>query len=191
MKKVKFLTYTVFVLILGFVISSCEGPAGPAGADGTDGVDGNANVTSIYLSATDITWTAGTYIGLISNVFVFTDTSVSQDIIDRGAVLGFAYMSGGGHNAWFPLPFAIDSGSNHWTITYTYALNTIALYAYTESAAWDPNSAFVEYHFLLITDNTVGGKSVTNTSVLEELKNAGVDANDYFDVCDYYDINPK
>ena len=198
MKKMKFLTYAVLVLFLGFAISSCEGPAGPAGAVGADGVDGvdgtngNANVTTIAILPADITWTADTYIGIPSNVFSLTETAVNQDIIDHGAVLGFSHLFvSGTYDEWVPLPFDYDTGTYLLSIKYTYSLNTINLYAYNTSGPAVPDGAFIEYHFLLITDNTVGGKSATTVGVLDELKNAGVDVNDYYAVCDYYDIVPK
>ncbi len=195
MKKVKYITYTVFVMLLAIAISSCKGDDGPAGADGANGTDGAngadgvANVTSIELMATDITWTAGNFIGIPSNVFTFNSTAVDQDIIDHGMVLGFGHLLGGSLNMWGPLPFDYDGGSGTLYIAYTYILNNITLYAYGSTGAWDPNPIFPEYRFLLIPDSTVG-KSATKESVLEELKNAGIDTNNYYDVCDYYGINP-
>jgi len=193
MKKMKFLTYVVIVLLLGFAMNSCKGDDGSAGADGIDGVDGqdgNANVTSITLMASSITWTAGFYFSAPSNVYFLTDDKVNQDIIDHGMILGFAHFFAGGINEWVPLPFDYES-TNTPHLTYTYLLNTINLYAYTTIGAWDPNPAFPEYRFLLVTDNTVlGGKSTNKDIILEELKNAGIDSNNYYEVCDYYGINP-
>jgi len=196
MKKIKFISYTVFVILLGFAISSCKGDDGPAGAggidgvDGADGADGNANVTTIELMATDITWTLGTFIGVVSNVYTLNTTAVDQDIIDHGAVLGFTHLATGPWDFWGPLPFDYDQGSGTYYIAYTYALNEITLYAYRSTGEWDPNSGFPEYRFLLITDNTVG-KSCNTESILEELKNAGIDANNYLEVCEYYGIIPE
>ncbi len=192
MKKIKFISYAVFVILLGFAISSCKGDDGPAGADGidgTNGVDGNANVTTIELLASDITWTLGAFIGITSNVFTLNTTAVDQDILDHGAVLGFTHLVTGPYDFWGPLPFDYDQGSGTYYIAYTYELNKINLYAYRNAGAWDPNPGFPEYRFILITDNTVG-KSMTTQSVLEELKNAGIDTTNYYDVCDYYGINP-
>ena len=191
----KFITYAVFVLLLGFAISSCDGDDGPAGADGIDGVDGvdgvngNTNVTAISVMATDITWTVGAFIGIPSNVFTLNTTAVDQDIIDHGMVLGFGHIFGGGFDMWGPLPFDYDLGGGTLYIAYTYSLDEITLYAYSNTGVWNPNSSFPEYRFLLIPDNTVS-KSATKESVLEELKNAGIDANNYYEVCDYFGINP-
>ncbi len=193
MKKIKFITYAVFVLLLGFAISSCKGDDGPAGADGIDGVngaDGNANVATVSMMATDITWTTGVFIGIPSNVYSLNTTAVDQDIIDHGAVLGFVYTIAGGLNIWGPLPFDYDVGAGTLYIAYTYELNNITLYAYGYAGAWDPNPAFTEYRFLLVTDNTVS-KTTTKESILEELKNAGIDANNYYEVCDYFGIDPE
>lgn len=193
MKKIKFISYAVFVMLLTIGISSCKGDDGPTGTDGIDGVDGtdgNANVITIELMATDITWTLGTFIGITSNVFTHNATAVDQDIIDHGAVLGFTHLATGPSDFWGPLPFDYEQGSDTYYIAYTYALNEITLYAYRSTGAWDPNLGFPEYRFLLITDNTVG-KSTNTESVLEELKNAGIDATNYYEVCDYYGINTE
>jgi len=196
MKNVKFITYTVFIMLLTIAISSCKGDDGPAGADGVDGADGAngadgaANVTSVELMATDITWTVGTYIGVPSNVFTLTVAELNQDIIDHGMVLGFSHLVGGGYNVWGPMPFDYDGGAGTLYIAYTYVLNELTLYAYSSAGTvWDPNPIFPEYRFLLIPDNTIG-KTASKESILEELKNAGIDANDYYDVRDYYGINP-
>lgn len=195
MKKMKLLTHVVFVLLLGFAMNSCKGDDGPAGADGIDGVDGqdgNANVTIVSIMATDITWSTGVYITSSSNVFTHNTTAVDQDIMDHGTVLGFGYsLWPATADMWLPLPFDYESGGITGYLTYAYALNNITLYAYlNDGNVWVPDYAFPEYRFLLITDNTVLGKSATKESVLEELKNAGIDVNNYFEVCDYYGINP-
>ncbi len=183
-------------LIVGLI--SCEGPAGPAGAagtdgvdgvdgvDGTDGVDGNANVTVISLMETDITWTAGNFLGRTANVFSFTESAVNQDIIDHGTVLGYCFLNPN----WYALPFTWENsgGTSRQYVFHTYQLNTISLYAYQTAGVLDPNS-ISEYRFLLITDNTVTKRASTGQIVLEKLKNAGVDVNDYYSVMDYFGLN--
>ena len=201
MKTIKFLTYSVFVLLLSISISSCkgdDGAVGPAGADGidgtngtngSDGADGNANVTIITLDNTDVTWVAGSYLGRNSNTFTLTDNSVSQDIIDHGIVLGYVELS----SQWYTLPL-IWSGSEYQHILNTYALNTINLYAYRDSGNGLLAPGITTWKFLLITDNTVAGRNVNIDSkqlIKNELENAGVNINDYYAVCDYYGIDTE
>lgn len=185
MKKVKFIGSAIFIMLLGFAISSCKGEDGADGIDGVDGADGNANVTIISLMATDIIWTTGVYIYVPCRIFSLNTSEVNQDIIDHGTVLGFVQSP---YLNWIPLPFDYGNGSVWLKLVYSYSLNNITLYGYSESGPWEPFPAeFPEYRFLLITDNTIG-KSATKESILEELKNAGIDANNYYEVCEYYGI---
>ena len=162
------------------------GVDGVDGVDGTDGADGNANVTIISLMSADITWTAGTYLGRTSNVFSFTESAVNQDIIDHGTVLGYCFLNPN----WYALPFTWENtgGTSRQYVFHAYQLNTISLYAYQTAGVLNPNS-ISEYRFLLITDNTVTKRASTGQVVLEKLKNAGVDVNDYYSVMDYFGLN--
>ncbi len=199
-----FTNLVVFLFLLGIVLSSCEGPegpvgpagpqgaqgpAGPQGPAGNDGQDGNANVSIIRLASDTINWQAGSYFGRTANVFIINDNMVSQDIIDHGTVLGYGLLSG----VWFPMPFIWEKsgGSSTQYLTFTYILNEIKLYAYQTSGVLNPSNVR-EYRFMLITDNTVtSGRVAAGVSVMDELKNAGVDVNDYYAVCDYYGIEPE
>ena len=202
MKTMKISTNLVALLfLLSIAFSSCEGPegpvgpqgaqgpAGPAGPTGPQGPNGNANVTIIQLAADTITWQAGNYFGRAANTFIINDNMVSQDIIDHGTVLGYGFLSG----VWFPMPFIWEGsgGSSTQYLTFTYVLNEIRLYAYETSGVLNPTNV-QEYRFMLITDNTVtSGRVAAGVSVMDELKNAGVDVNDYYAVCAYYGIEPE
>ncbi len=192
-----FLTYATFVLFLGFAVSSCSGDDGADGVDGatgsigtsgTNGTDGNANVTTISLPYEDITWTTGLFLGRTSNVFTLSESAVTQDIIDHGTVLGYAKL----YDLWYPLPFTWENsaGSERQHITHTYSLNNITLYAYKTSGVLNP-SVVSEFRFMLITDNTVTGRSSSIENIINELAVANVDVNDYYAVCAYYGINPE
>jgi len=183
--------------IIGFF--ACEGPEGPqgpegptgaigpAGPAGEDGQDGNANVISVTLLETDITWTEGTYLGRTTNTYSFTESGVDQDIIDHGTVLGYCYLSPN----WYIMPFTWENsaGTSRQYVFHAYSLNTITLYAYQTSGVLDPG-LISEYRFLLITDNTVTsakGES-TEEAILAKLEKEGVDFNNYYDVIDYYGL---
>lgn len=165
-------------------INGTDGIAGTDGADGADGADGNANVTIVSLLSGDITWTAGSYLGRTANIFDFTENVVNQDIIDHGTVLGFCYLS----LRWWALPFIWESngGTNTQHVLHSYALNTISLYAYDTAGAFNP-SGITEYRFLIITDNTVTKSS--GQDVIDKIKGAGVDVNNYYEVMDYFGLD--
>jgi hypothetical protein len=191
--KLKYLTG--LFLIIG--LFACEGPPGADGADGADGIDGvdgtdgaagadgNANVVSVNLGSADITWTVGSYLGRTANTFNFTENAVSQDVIDHGAVLGFAFF----YSNWWSLPLTFENtgGTNREYVLHSYALNSITLYAYRSSGVLDP-SVLSAYRFIVITDNTVTKSVSSGEAILDKLINAGVDVNDYYEVMEYFGL---
>jgi hypothetical protein len=194
------------VLLIVFAgLYSCEGPegpvgpAGPTGATGTTGAtgatgaagqngqNGNANVTTISLLGSAITWLEGEYLGRPANVFSLTNTAVNSDIIDHGTVLGYCFMFG----SWYYLPLTWEDidGATRTYILHTYSLNTITLFSYETYGVFDP-SGVEEYRFMLITDNTVTGKkgASAEAAILSKLTKAGVDVNNYYEVMDYFGL---
>ncbi len=204
-KPIAKLSYFVFLFALaGFV--SCKGPEGPegptgakgdtgatgvtgaTGSTGATGANGNANVKSIILLSSDITWIEGDYLGRTANTFALEDTLVNSNIINHGAVLGYCYLN----EEWYPLPFTweSDDGSLRIYLTFTYSLNTISLYAYETDGVMNP-SAIEKYRFLLITDNTVmiGKGTSAENEILAKLSKNGVDINNYHSVMDYFSLD--
>jgi hypothetical protein len=125
-----------------------EGPGGPQGPEGPAGTDGNANVSVLSLPNADVTWASGTYVGRTSNVFTFDALDIDAALIDGGAVLGFVLFDGN----WLPLPITWENsaGTTRQYITFTYALESITLYAYDTDGAISPTAT--EYRFLLIRE---------------------------------------
>ncbi len=120
----------------------------------------------------------------------FNATEVNQDIIIRGTVLGYTYFT----SIWFPLPWYWENanGTGRQNIVFSYALNRINLYAFRSSGVLGVGG-FTEFRFMLITDNTVtsGGRVSSDESVMDRLNDAGVDINNYEEVCQYYGIDPN
>ena len=204
------LKYVFFLLVIaGFV--SCKGEIGPPGADGIDGIDGidgtngddgtdgtngsdgsdgNANVTTISLLASDITWTLDDYLGRPANVFTLDTSAVNQDIIDHGTVFGYCHFQYAPWDEWIAMPWHWENtGGNTMNVVHTYNLNIINLYAYETANEWIPNSVLPEYKFILITDNTVNKGISAEQSILNGLEQAGVDINNYYEVMDYYGLD--
>lgn len=201
MKTIKFLTYTVLVLFLGLAISSCkgddgaDGTTGPAGIDGIDGQDGNANVqTYIYNNPSWNTSGPGMFIDMED---VLTNETIELDVI-------LVYVK---HGIYVnPIPGLVWSGSwyrNYSVFFYdsnqTPPENLLIVSLETDgNPTPNANLAPVEWVKVVIVESsdatsTIGnGKSADHSKqeIYTELKNAGVDINDYRDVCDYYGINP-
>ena len=211
MKKLTFKLMSLAIMLAFIGFASCEGPEGPegpagptgatgqtgpagpqgpAGEDGEDGVDGNANVTVISLPASEITWTEAIYLGRSANIYSLINNAINQDILDHGTILGYCKISEA-PDIWTPLPFFNESndGLNRMYIQFDYSLNKITLMAYQTSGAFDPTGYFMEYRFMLITDNTItGAKGTVSEDIIERLQKAGVDVNNYSEVAKYFGI---
>lgn len=179
MKKNLIYFRIVVLTILMAGIGSCEGDKGEKGDDGTDG---NANVTSLDISFSDMNWVTTTYITRTANMFSWDTAAVSQDIIDFGAVLGYAYLYA--LDTWYPLPFIYEAGGITQNVVYSYSLNNITLYAYTSSGLMYP-SGFTEFRFILITDYRVIGSAGPEADLSARFQSLGVDINDFSGVSDY------
>ena len=95
-------------------------------------------------------------------------------------------------DTWYPLPFTWDKESSLWQrVTFTYKLNEIKLYAYQASGGLIPGG-IANWKFILITDNTVARSpgSDAASAIESQLASAGVDIDNYLDVCAYYNLKP-
>ncbi len=168
--------------------TGATGATGPAGQNGQNGQNGNANVKTISLLGSAITWIEGEYLGRPANITAITNSAVNDDIINHGTVLGYCYIM----EEWFHLPFTWEDvdGTVRQYIVHTYSPNTITLYAFQTGGVLDPTGAIEEYRFMLITDNTVtSGKGVsTEKDIISRLAEAGVDIDNYYEVMDYFGL---
>jgi len=194
MKTFKFFAYAVFVLFLGVAISSCKGDDGTDGIDGIDGAtgpagadgqDGNANV--IYSDWIVPTWTASTYYGVQVQEYYITTTDLSLDVVNYGVVL--MYWKNWNNEIW-SLPSSGLGGNI--IIDFSFTENTIHLYIYDEVNGTLPPAIVSTnvFRYVIIPGGIPGKSSIdSRMKILTELKNAGVDINDYYHVCDYFGIN--
>lgn len=130
-KTIKTMTVlmTGVVLTLGLSVSSCKkaekgdmGPQGTAGINGTNGTNGNANVKTMTVTVTAVDWTASGSGGMQSTVI--TNTNITQDIIDKGAIM--VYMVNAGQTSALPL-MMYPSSSYGINMQFTASLNSLAI----------------------------------------------------------------
>ena len=173
---IKFMTLLAMTLVLA--LSSCTkdgeigpaGPAGPAGIDGIDGTNGengNANVVSVLLE--DQTIENGT------NTYDFPE--LTQSIFDTGVVLGYVKVSSS--DFWESLPLAI-AGDIALDIDKIEVERLTLLSTFTQSG--------LNLRFIFIEGTSSTGKT-SHISILDELKAAGVDINNYDQVIDYFGLD--
>jgi len=125
MKKLSSITFIMATIIIAILTSCKKGDTGPEGPAGKDGKDGNANVITSQITVSSWTWYS-TYGRYESNV---TNTSITQDIIDNGAVMAYYVLSG-----YWVLPTTYYTGAGYaQTLSYSYSLQMIRFrFAYSD-----------------------------------------------------------
>jgi hypothetical protein len=209
MKTMKFLAYATFVLFLGVAVSSCkgddgadgqDGATGPAGPAGQDGQDGNANVqTYVYNSPS---WGATTSVVDIDMAGILTDDILENDVLlsyvkhenlDMVSAIPGAVWTGTGGYRNYPVFYGNSVSSDPGI--YTFRMVSLEMDGtFTPHANLKP----VDWVKIIIIESTNtttasgNGKAVSpQQAVYNELEEAGVDVNDYYEVCAYYGIDPK
>ena len=185
MKTIKL--FTVLFLAMGIAITSCKkgdmgdpgpigetGPAGPQGEQGVQGEEGNANVQTFTFDISTVT----------NSNFTVPFSELSQDVLDNDVILTYIANT----SSYYPIPgvsfsneFEVELQLGEMNI-YSYSRTTGALRALTAGEFRLVKAIIIE------SSNTSSGKS-ENKDVLSELKEAGVDTNDYYQVADYYGLD--
>jgi len=98
---------TILMIAVIAIMASCskEGPAGPAGTNGTNGtngVDGNANVQVFLWNTSPTSTGSGPY------TTTYNISAITQDILDRGAVLMYIETNSNS-NVWLAVPFSNET----------------------------------------------------------------------------------
>lgn len=103
--------FGMFALACGLLFTNCakDGKTGPAGPAGTNGTNGNANVVSSSLTSSAWTYVAPSW------EMTFTYPAITQDILDKGAVLVYVQQS----SNYYQLPYTFYPASSY-SRTYTF-----------------------------------------------------------------------
>ena len=142
-----------------------QGMQGPAGVDGEDGEDGNANVVSVFVP--DVAITVG------RNTIMIPE--LTEDIFNNGFVIGYVTIAGN-TNVWETIPVIVGGGDVALDIT------QIRVGELDLDATFNQT---LDFRFILVAGTSSTGKT-SKAAVRDELKNAGVDINDYQAVIDYF-----
>lgn len=158
-----------------------DGQAGADGADGTDGqdgVDGNANVQQYKISLAD--WPGGAII----------EFSLPIDVQDRSNYAFFYYLN---NSSWiFSVPGRMLDGSYYSSVWLT--VDTIDPDGYiffnnsADNAPYQVSAGtYNELIIVAVELNSMGAK-VNGDNLLNSLKTAGIDVNDYHAVAAYFGL---
>ncbi|WP_421811061.1 collagen-like triple helix repeat-containing protein [Flagellimonas sp.] len=168
LKLLKFVCIMFGLVLLGACSDGEDGAVGPQGEQGIQGEpgeDGNANVRS-YLFEDQ---------SFIAGEVPFDLPAITQDILDNGVVL--SYLRPQGANFWYGIPYYYQSSS---LTVYGIFPGTVRL-----SSTFDVTS----YDFRFVVIEGADGSASKATNVEQELKQAGVDVSDFYQVADYYGLD--
>lgn len=197
MKTIKFLSILILSIFLSTTVTSCKGDDGADGVDGVDGAqgpagqDGNANVqTYVYNNPS---W------GVASGMNINMSGILTDDVIQNDAVLAYVNHMTDFGNETYLIPglvwngdyreYAVileDSSSSNPESLDIVSLETDGSFT-PHANLWD--ARWVKIIIIESTNTTTTGRNIPiKQQVLNELKSAGIDVNNYEAVCNYYGI---
>jgi len=205
MKRMKLLGYVLFSLLIGIAMVSCEGPMGPAGTagadgidgvdgtDGIDGLDGNANVQTYVFNNPE--WQYSFYMNLYLTGII--DSTVMADDVILCYVQFTMYI-----NSVYPVPGNMPN--DQYYRSYASESGTYTIISYENDGTATPTASLKPLNWVkivIISSSNVtsyDGNSVSPSKsgvskkelLLEQIKEAGVDLDDYYDVCNYFGLQP-
>jgi hypothetical protein len=187
MKTIKL--FTILFLVMGVGLTSCKkgemgdpgpigetGPAGPQGEQGVQGEEGNANVQTYTFDISTIA----------TSNFTVLFSELTQDVLDNDVIL--TYIQRTSTSRYYQIPGI--SFSNDFEVELR--SGELGIFNYSRTTGASQTLTAGDYNLIkaiiIESSNTSSGKS-ENKDVLSELKEAGVDTNDYYQVADYYGLD--
>ena len=157
--------FTLAILLIGLVfIQGCKGPEGPAGpagpagagTPGATGPAGPAGTANVFYSswAAAGTWSKTTYNSLVRSYIDVAAPRITQDILDKGAVLVYAKVNTS-DNYVRQLPVSLKSQFTEEYIDYTLQVNTLRIWSTPIAATVDPSTAY-QFRYIVIP----GGQAI-------------------------------
>ena len=153
---------TICLMVLA--LAGCKkGDTGPAGKDGKNGTNGNANVVSSSVTSSSWTYTAPSW------QISFTYSPITQDIIDRGAVL--VYIKAG--SAYNQLPVTFYPASTYSrTYEVSTALNGVTIFCTDSDLTQPTNPGSQTFKIVVIAPSQLIKNPNVNLDNYEEVKKA-------------------
>lgn len=174
-----------------------DGQDGTNGQDGADGEDGNANVVaSGWIQAQ---WNYRDFDSFKAMRISLAEIGLTNTVFRNTIVLGYYQFNVNISNsmrAIYPLPGSGQYPDDVLMIDFTYGESGVGedgikfwmrrLDGQNLDASQSSTSSNY-FKYIIISPSSMTGKS-SKTSILEELKTAGVDISNYHTVCDYYGL---
>jgi len=172
--KTRTILFSLLIAISAIFWTSCnqEGPEGPAG------LDGNANVTaSQWYSPTTWDGTSGDW------YFDITNTAISLDIVESGAILAYVSLPGDLYNDYTVRPLPAYAIGTNWDFLLPNDGKSYGTIEFTSDMVNMPGTSGYNFRFILISANYSLKSASLNTPAISELKKMP-----YKDVCKLFNI---
>ncbi len=163
--------------------TGATGPAGPKGESGTDGEngeDGNANVRVFKYDLSKLSL----------GPFTQKIPEITADVLENDLILGYI-KTNDRENSPIPTTRAKIAGRSDVDVAvnieigkYHYSLHRTGSSGYLLV----PEGSMEELKIIIARSSSILGKS-SQQNMLTQLKNAGVDVNDYHEVMDYFGLS--
>ncbi|MDB2606263.1 collagen-like protein [Zobellia sp.] len=153
-----------------------QGEPGQDGVDGEDGEDGNANVIASEWIASELELNDAA----LDSSFTIEDDQITQPIIDRALIMVYG---DGKSNLAYPLPETYLN--QHYAFYVT--LGGLTIFGQSTDGVATTFNGHNNFRYIIIPSNSSTGK-YSKESILNDLKDKGVDINDYRQVADYFGL---
>jgi len=192
MKTIKIISYVLFLAILSATFSSCNGDDG---MNGEKGEDGNANVQTIRFQSPQ--WNTSTH--TFFKTMTLQVPEITYDDINYSVILHYISFQSQ-HYALLPVDnhFINGVGPGFSISASTDNQSSSIRLSKTANVVLPNPTPSVDFLKIIvikpsnITTHTGNGKALNpKQSIYNELQNARVDINDYYAVCDYYNIDTE
>lgn len=180
----------MLLMLLAAVSISCkgpqgpEGPQGPAGPQGPQGPAGNANViSSAWITPS---WVSDSYYGNSGYKYDWSVADLTQSVYDSGVIL--VYWKNWEGKVWI-LPQTLASGNEVFDYVVRVGQITLWYYKTDGSSASSPHSSN-KFRYVLIPQGTSSRPAGDINALRQDLARQGVDIDNYYQVCDYFGLQP-
>ncbi len=185
----------MLLMLVAAVSISCKGPQGPAGPQGEQGPAGpqgpqgpagNANViSSAWITPS---WVSGSYYGHQGYKYDWSVADLTQSVYDSGVIL--VYWKN--HNNEVRLLPYYGEDSHEFVFNFTALVGSIKLWFYyndgTNATSAPPSSN--QFRYVLIPQGTGSRPAGDINALRQDLARQGVDIDNYYQVCDYFGLQP-
>lgn len=172
--KTRTILFSFLIASSAFLWTGCsqEGPQGPAG------LDGNANViASQWYSPTAWDGSSGDW------YFVVTNSAISQDIVESGAILAYVSLPGDIYNEYTVRPLPAYAIGANWDFLLPNDGQSYGTIEFTSDMVNRPGTSGYNFRFILIPSNYSLKSASLNAPGLNDLRKMS-----YKEVCNLFGI---